>query len=100
MHKSILIKLTEVKEEVSEDTPEIRKFVLGELFVNPATVTILRSAHGFKHKIISYEGWPAGLDERVEFTEIHLNGPATNSSAIYAIGNIEITAQKLGGYYG
>ena len=66
-----------------------RTFGLREIYVNPRSVSMIRSEPGMKRHLT--EGnLPPGLDERVEFSRI-----AIDSSQIVVVGSPHIIEQTL-----
>jgi len=66
-----------------------RTFGLREIYVNPRSVSMIRSEPGMKRHLT--EGnLPSGLDERVEFSRI-----AIDSSQIVVVGSPHIIEQTL-----
>jgi len=93
-----LIKFTEIREEKQKWPSDTKQFMLGEVIINPAAISVIRNAEHFKQKILSFKSWPEDLDERIEFTAIYLNSTNDrNTAVIYAVGDMGSILKKLGG---
>jgi len=95
-----LIKFTEIKQERQRWPSDAKNFILGEVVINPQSIAIIRKAQYLKQKILSSKEWPDGLDDRIEFTAVHLNSShARDNPVVYIIGDMESILKKLGGYH-
>ena len=68
-----VIKLTEIYESTRVHSNEgNRAFSLREVYINPSQVVCLREAPDFKRLLVESK-LPSDLDNRQEFTRVHLN---------------------------
>ena len=71
-----------------------RKFGLREVFINPASVSMIRSEPTMQMYLA--EGrLPEGMDERIEFSRITTSSNGSYSASVIVIGAPQAIDQKL-----
>tara|TARA_R110002020_G_scaffold44324_1_gene127951 strand:- start:239 stop:535 length:297 start_codon:yes stop_codon:yes gene_type:complete len=89
----MIVKLVEVFEN-KKFTQEAKKYAMREVFVNPDHVVCLRSEPNYG-KLLQEGILPEGLDNRQEFTRVHMSRGQLGLDII-VIGAPSVIEDKLG----